>query len=153
MALTCYYQPKFGDILAAKSADFASLNASTMLYCALLAGASMTARATTEGWEFLADATASMAEETGTGYLRKQLTSVTYSTTGLISTLSCASPSWTSATWTDVRAAVFYDNTGATDAAKPLIALWDLGGAQTVTAGTFTLTIAGTGLVTWAAAA
>lgn len=47
--------------------------------------------------------------------------------------------SWTGATWTNARGAVLYDNTPATDAARPLICYVDFGADQPVTASTFQL--------------
>lgn len=152
MALNCYYQPKFTDIMAAKSADFSSLNGSTKLQVALLKNAA-TARGTTEGWEFVSTATTANPEVTETGYSRQTLTGVSYSTSGLVSTLTCTSPSWSGVTWTTPTMAIFFDSTPAADASNPIIAIWDFGGAQSVTNGTFTLQISGSGLITWTAAA
>jgi|SRR6185437_2282975 len=86
----------------------------------------------------------------GTGYTRQALTSVTYTETGLVSTLTCANPSWTSATFT-ANYAFFYDFTagGSSDTNGLLLCYWDFGGNQTVTSATFTLTISGSGLATW----
>lgn len=53
-------------------------------------------------------------------------------------------PSWTTATFT-ANQAVLYDSTATT---FQLIAFWDFGGAIPVSAGTFTLTINGSGLMT-----
>lgn len=153
MAVTCYVQPKFDQLMSDKSADYAALNSSTKLQVALLAGTSQPARATTEGWEFVSDATAVNAESTETGYSRQTLTSVTCTTSALVTTLTCANPSWSSVTWTTPRLAIFFDSTGAADTSRPIIAIWDFGGAQSVTGGTFTLSIAAGGLVTWTAAA
>lgn len=81
---------------------------------------------------------------------RISLASVTYSQSGLVSTLTCANPAWTTATWT-ANYAFFYDYTagGNSDTAGLLICYWDFGGAQTITGQTFTLTINGSGLATW----
>lgn len=88
-------------------------------------------------------------ETSGTGYTAGgvALTSVTASTSGFVTTLTCANPSWTTATFSAAHA-VFYDAAGGTDATNYPVAHWDLGGTQSVTAGTFTLTISGTGLLT-----
>jgi len=88
----------------------------------------------------------------GTGYTRQSLTSVTYTQATTVVTLTCANPSWAASTFS-ASYAFFYDetNSSATDASRPLVAYWDLGGAQSVAAGTFTLTISGSGLVTWTA--
>lgn len=81
---------------------------------------------------------------------RISLSSVTFTLTGLVSTLTAASPSWATATWT-ASYAFFYDYTaaGSSDTAGLLIGYWDLGGAQTVAGQTFGLTIAGGGIDTW----
>jgi hypothetical protein len=86
----------------------------------------------------------------GTGYTRQALTSVTYTETGLVSTLTCANPSWTNATFSSVYA-FFYDYTagGSSDTNGIVLCYWDFGGTQTVTSATFTLTISGSGLATW----
>lgn len=87
----------------------------------------------------------------GTGYTRQTLTSQTTTNSALVTTLTCANPSWASATFSAVYA-VFYDAVVDTnDTTRNLICYWDLGGTDTVSAGTFTLNIAGTGLVTWTA--
>lgn len=81
---------------------------------------------------------------------RITLASLTFSTSGEVTTLSCASPQWTGATWTATYA-FFYDYTagGISDTAGLLICYWDFGGAQSVAAAPFTLNIPGSGLVTW----
>jgi hypothetical protein len=91
-----------------------------------------------------------LTEVTGTGYSRQALTTVTYTTSGLVNTLTCANPSWSASTFT-ANYAAFYDYTTAasSDTNGLLICYWDLGGAQSVSGSTFTLTISGSGLVTW----
>jgi hypothetical protein len=81
---------------------------------------------------------------------RISLAGVSFTDTGLVSTLTATSPSWTSATWT-ANYVFFYDYTagGSSDSAGLLICYWDLGGSQIVSGQTFTLTISGSGLVTW----
>jgi hypothetical protein len=81
---------------------------------------------------------------------RITLSSVTYTNTGLVSTLTAGNPSWTTATWT-ADYAFFYDYTagGNSDTAGLLICYWDFGGAQTIAGQTFTLTVNASGLATW----
>lgn len=81
---------------------------------------------------------------------RVTLSGVTYSESGLVSTLTCTSPAWTNASWT-ADYAFFYDYTagGNSDSSGMLICYWDFGGNQTVTTASFTLTINAAGLVTW----
>lgn len=103
--------------------------------------------------QFLANAGSggggALTEEAGAGYSRQSLTSVTFTTTGLVNTLTCANPSWTGATFSD-KYAFFYDAAVDTnDTTRLLMCYWDFGGTQSTTAATFTLTISGSGLVTW----
>lgn len=89
------------------------------------------------------------AEITGTGYTAggATLASVTYTAGGTndtVATLTCSNPAWTTATFT-ANQAVFYDSSAST---YQLICFWDFGGSVTVTAGTFTLSINGSGLLT-----
>lgn len=81
---------------------------------------------------------------------RISLSSVTYTEAALVSTLTCTSPSWTTATWT-ANYAFFYDYTagGSSDTAGLIICYWDLGGSQVIAGQTFTLTINASGLATW----
>lgn len=87
------------------------------------------------------------AEITGTGYTAGGATisgqSVAVSADVMTWTAS-TNPSWTSASFT-ANQAIFYDSSAST---VQLICFWDFGGAVTVTAATFTLTISGSGLLT-----
>lgn len=91
-----------------------------------------------------------LTEVSGTGYSIQTLTSVNTSTSGLVTTLTCANPAWTSSTFTAAYAA-FYDYTAgaSSDTNGILMCYWDFGGSQSVSGATFTLTISGSGLVTW----
>jgi hypothetical protein len=86
------------------------------------------------------------AEITGTGYTAggATLSGVTSSVSGDIWTFTASNPSWSTATIT-ANQAVFYDSSAST---IQLIAFWDFGGAVSATAGTYTLTINGSGIVT-----
>lgn len=86
-------------------------------------------------------------EVSGTGYTAggQALTSVALTTTGTTTTLTCANPAWANSTIT-AAFAVFYDASGGTDATNLPVVFWDLGGSQSSSAGTFTLTINGSGL-------
>lgn len=81
---------------------------------------------------------------------RVTLSGVTFSTSGLVTTLTCSNPQWTNATWT-ANYAFFYDYTagGSSDTAGLLMCYWDFGGAQSVSGAPFTLTINASGLMTW----
>ena len=90
------------------------------------------------------------AEITGTGYTAGgvAVSSPTFTAGGSNNTVatwtSASNPQWTSATFT-ANQAIFYESSAST---YQLICFWDFGGAISVTGGTFTLSIAGTGLLT-----
>lgn len=88
-------------------------------------------------------------EITGTGYTTGgvALTSVTATLSGFVVTLTCANPSWTTST-ISASDAVFYDAHGGTDATNIPIVHWSFGATVSTTAGTFLLTINGSGLKT-----
>ena len=88
-------------------------------------------------------------EATGTGYTAggATLAGVTVATSGLVTTLDCNDVTWTTSTVSAAHA-VFYDAQGGTDATNYPLVHWDLGGTQSTTAGTFSLTISGSGLLT-----
>lgn len=105
--------------------------------------------------QFLANAGSggggALTEEAGAGYSRQTLTSVSFTTTGLVNTLTCANPSWANSTFSD-KYAFFYDAAVDTnDTTRLLLCYWDFGGTQSTTGATFTLTISGSGLITWTA--
>lgn len=81
---------------------------------------------------------------------RISLSSVTFTESGLVSTLTASSPQWLTATWT-ANYAFWYDYTAgsSSDTTGLLICYWDLGGSQTVAGQTFGLTINASGLATW----
>lgn len=88
-------------------------------------------------------------EASGAGYTAGgvALTSVTASLSGFVVTLSCGNPSWTTSTITATDA-VFYDAQGGTDATNIPLVHWAFGATVATTAGTFLLTINGSGLKT-----
>jgi hypothetical protein len=65
--------------------------------------------------------------------------------TGIFNIDATVDPVWAAATFTAAFAVIF-DNTPAADADKPLISYIDFGGDVSVTAGTFTITLAGGGI-------
>lgn len=128
---------------------------SDSLQCLLIASSSpaYTWNSTSQGHttvtNFLAGSGAgAMTEVTGGSYTRQTLGSVTITDTANVTTITCANVTWTAVTFSATYA-VFFDNQGGTDATSQLICYWDFGGTQTVTAANFTLTISGSGLVTW----
>jgi len=87
----------------------------------------------------------------GTGYARQALTSVTLvpvSGSPNVIQLTCANPTWSSATLSAAYA-LFYDNTGGSDSARQILGYWDFGSTQTVTAAPFIITVNAGGLLTW----
>lgn len=91
-----------------------------------------------------------LTEVSGGSYSRQTLTSVTLTTSGEVTTLTCANPSWASST-ISATYAFFFDSQSGADTTDPLLCYWDFGGTQSTTSATFTLTISGSGLITWTA--
>jgi hypothetical protein len=123
-----------------------------------LSGGSFTRNSTTEAYTNVAQFTAAAAEVTGSGYARQTLSGVTFGINGsnaLQTVLSCSNISFSATGTWSAAYAFFWDDTAGngTDATRPLIGYWDLGGSSTVNAGgTFQLTINAAGLLTWTAA-
>ena len=93
----------------------------------------------------------------GTAYTRQALGGVSLSTTGLVTTLTCSNPSWAAST-ISAKYAVWYaggaggSGVSANDATtNKLMAYWDFGGVQASSAGTFTLQVNASGLLTFTA--
>jgi hypothetical protein len=155
LAVTAWFQPKFEQNHLGKK--LVNLSSDT-LNVGLIASGTLSARSATEGYEFVSDLLANspgsaLTEVAGGGYSRQALTSVSYTESGLIVTLTAANPSWSASTFTTVYGWI-HDETASsgTDASRPLICLWDFGGAESPAGVTFTLTVNASGLVTWTAA-
>lgn len=154
MAVNAYFQPKFEQNHVGKK--LVNLSTDT-LTVGLIASGTLAARGTTEGYEFVSDLLANggsaltEVSTSGTGYSRQNLTSVSFTVSALVVTLTASSPSWTSATFSAVYGWIHDLTAGGSDATNPLICIWDFGGAQSVSSNTFTLTIPSNGLVTWTA--
>lgn len=88
-------------------------------------------------------------EITGTGYTAGGVTpgTVTVTNTNNVVTIDMADAEWTSASFT-ARRAVYYDDSGATDADKALLFWVDFESDQTVSAGTFTIQHNASGVAT-----
>jgi hypothetical protein len=156
MTVTAYFQPKFEQNHIGKK--LVNLSSDTF-QVGLIASGTLAARGTAEGYEFVSDLLANNGSAltevstSGTAYTRQALTSVGYTQSGLVVTFTAANPAWATATFSTVYGWI-HDETASssTDATRPLLCLWDFGGAQSVAGATFTLTVNGSGLVTWTAA-
>lgn len=107
--------------------------------------------------QFVADVLAHATQTAGTGYTAGGLlvSAPALSLSGLVLELDTATDlAWPGSTFSPGPAfALLYDATPGTDAANPVIALYDLDGPKPVTDATFTLTINPAGLATFTAAA
>lgn len=147
MAFTQHVFPQFSQSLMTK---LMNLNGADSLYVALsnaagpvnLSTSGVAAAALWSDWT-----TNVAAEITGTGYTAGgvELSGVTVSTSGNVTTLTASSPSWTTATFS-ANQAILYD--ASTSPANELICFWDFGGSISVSGGTFELTISSNGLLT-----
>lgn len=96
------------------------------------------------------DWTAIVTEITGTGYTAggAAVSAPTFTAGGSNNSVatwtSASNPNWTASTFT-ANQAVFYESSASTN---QLICFWDFGGAVPVVAGTFTLAINASGLLT-----
>lgn len=103
--------------------------------------------------QFVADVVSEGTETStsGTGYSRQTLTSVVFGFNTGLWTLNADDPAWTAATMAPAFALIFCHKTS--DADSPVLALYDLGGAQSVTADDFTLPLNAAGIWTYDPAA
>jgi hypothetical protein len=85
----------------------------------------------------------------GTNYTRQALTGVTLTNAGLVTMLDCNNPVWPTASFA-AKYALFYDNTvGGTDSTNQILGYWDFGASLGVSGTSYTLTISGSGILTW----
>lgn len=143
MAVTAHVYPQAQQKLLTKSMNLATDALKVMLlasYTYANTHATMT------------DVLAAGTEASGTGYTTggQALASVTVSTSSSVTTFTSANPSWATSTITAAYA-VFYDAQGGTNSTNFPVAYWDLGGSQVSNAGTFALTVNGSGIVTFTA--
>jgi hypothetical protein len=156
MAAAAYFQPSFVQASMGLNKNIEMLT--DTLNVGLIATSGLAARGTSEGYQYvsqlLANNGSALTEVSGGGYSRQALTSVTWSTSGLVVTFSAANPSWASATWTAYYAWI-HDETASsgTDATRPLLIIFDFGGAEPVSGATFTLAVNASGLATFTMAA
>jgi hypothetical protein len=151
MAVTAYVQPEF--IRAALGLKGVNLTTDT-LTVGLISNAGLSARGTNDGYRYVSDLLANsgsaLTEVVGGGYSRQSLSGLSWTTTNLVVTFTAANPSWAAASFTAYYGWLHDETDSAgTDASRPLYLIWDLGGAQTVTAATFTLAVNASGLVTY----
>ena len=156
MAVTAYFQPKFEQNHLGKAG--VNLSTNTLTAGLIKSGTALAARGTSEGYEFVSDLLANngtaLTEENAAGYARLNLTGVTYTVSGLVVTLTASNLVWNiTGTFSDTYCWI-HDETASsgTDATRPLICLFDLGGAVGGTNTSLTLAVNGSGLVTWTAA-
>ena len=134
-----------------------TLNASTdTLEVLLIASGSYTWNSTSQAHAHVSDflagsGTGALTEvsTSSTGYTRLALTSVSLADSTTVTTLTCANPSWTSASFGTVYACFFDNSVGGTDSTNQLLCYWDFGSPQSVLTTTFTISINAAGLVTW----
>jgi hypothetical protein len=156
MTAAAHYFPEFEIQMGEKTVDLAT----DTLAVGLIASGTFTWGSTPEGYQYVSqflagDGTHGSLTEvstSGTGYSRYDLVSPTFTASGEVVTLTCSTnPTWTSATFSAVYGFLYDASVGGSDSAHPIIAYFDFGGSQSVSSATFTLTINGSGLVTWTA--
>lgn len=153
MTVTAHYFPVFETLMAGKSINLSS----DTLEVGLIASGTFTWGATPEAYEFVSQFLAgdgthgALTEVSGGGYSRQALTSVSVSASGEVVTLTAANPSWSAATFSTVYGFLYDSSVGSGDSSHPILLYWDFGGSQSVSAATFTLTVSGSGLLTWTA--
>jgi hypothetical protein len=156
MTAAAHYFPEFELQMGGKLVDLAT----DTLAVGLIASGTFTWGSTPEGYTYVSsflagDGTHGALTEvstSGTGYSRYDLVSPTFTASGEVVTLTCSTnPAWTSATFSAVYAFLYDVSVGSGDSSHPIIAYFDFGGSQSVSAQTFTLDINGSGLVTWTA--
>lgn len=146
MAVTAHTYTKFADALGQKTVDMDSDSFKVMLLSAYTVGS------TQDTAKFVADVLAAGTETSGTGYSAggQALATVSWTASGHVYTWTFSgNPSWNASGGALSAAyALFYDSTPGSNATNPVVCYWDLGGTQTATNATFTLTISGSGLLT-----
>jgi hypothetical protein len=148
MALNAWIQPKFlANHLGKKLVNLTS----DTFNVGLIATSGLAARSVTEGYEFVSDLLANngsaLTEVSGGGYSRQGLTSVSWSLSGLVNELTAANPEWNPATFNTYYAWI-HDETASsgTDATRPLLFIYDLGGEQSPSGVPFELVVNASGL-------
>ena len=153
IAVVSHFWPTFEVFLGTKTANLST----DTLTMGLIASGTFTWGATPEAYQYVSQVLAgdgthgALTEVVGGGYSRQNLSSVSYSASGEVVTLTSASPAWATATFSCVYAFLYDASVGGSDSAHPIIQYWDFGGAQSVTSTTFTLAVGASGLTSWTA--
>jgi hypothetical protein len=154
MSVTAHYFPEFETKMGTAAINLSS----DTLTVGLIASGTFTWGSTPEGYTYVSSFLAgdgthgALTEVSGGGYSRQALSGVSFSASGEVVTLTASTnPSWSSATFSTVYGFLYDSTVGGSDSAHPIILYWDFGGTQSVSGATFTLTINGSGLVTWTA--
>lgn len=145
MAVTAHTYTKLADSLATKKITLPGDTIKCMLLSAYTVGTQQ------DTAQFVSDVLAAGTEASGTGYSAGgvTLTSVTWTVSGHVYALKGTIPAWTTTGGSLAAAyAIFYDATPGTNATNPVLCFWDLGGTQTSSNGTFTLTQNAAGILT-----
>lgn len=147
MAVTAHTFPSYYQALGTKKINLTSDTLQVLLVASGVYAWNSTAQAAVTVHDFLtANGTLTEVSTSGTAYTRLSLSGVTYTTTGLVTTLTCTSPSWGSSTIA-AEYALFFDNTvGGSDTTNQVICYWDFGGTDSSSAGIFSLNVNGSGL-------
>lgn len=156
MAITTSIPTKLkkAQVTTATQVDFTD-NATAGFHCLLVVAGSGAPSVTNSGVQFVADVTGTNAEVTGTGYARQTLTGVTVTNDGSVNTQvdwSFANITFAqnAAGFTNARYAILYTTQiGTADASWPVIAVCDLGAAQSVATASLVLAAPAGGLIQW----
>jgi hypothetical protein len=158
MAAAGHTFPNYTQLLTAKSASVSALQGSTSLVAMLIASSSpalafnATSEAFTTVTSLLAGSGAgALTEVSGGGYTRISLGTVACSTSGLVTTLTCAPLVWTSSTISATYLVIYDATVNTNDGTRVVLAYQDFGGTEADTAGTFTFTPASNVIATWTA--
>lgn len=143
MAITAHVYTKLAKSLADKSVNLETDALKVMLLSAYTIGT------TQDTAQYVSDVKAVATEVIATGYTQggQALSGVVLSQSGHVLTLTCTNPTWLGPSIT-ASAALFYDSTPGTDATNPVLFFWDFGGPVTGSAGSFTLVVSTSGLLT-----